>query len=96
MLKIVQNWGKIANYPPNAQKQRSATMLNKDRHHCLESIVPVLGPASVLSTLGTLTIFGKVQSNVSLKVDVKNQRKKKRLHSKSSPSPCGFGSVSFV
>ena len=29
MLKIGQNWGKIANYPP--------PMLNKDRHHWLES-----------------------------------------------------------
>ena len=28
MLKIGQNWGKIANYPP-------PPMLNKDRHHCL-------------------------------------------------------------
>ena len=32
MLKIGQNWGKIANYPPNAQ-QRSAPLILPTRKH---------------------------------------------------------------
>ena len=31
MLKIVQNWGKIANYPPNAQ-QRSALLAEMNNY----------------------------------------------------------------
>ena len=42
MLEIGQNWGKIANYPPNAQ-QRSAPL-----------IVKQMGPPTRFTTFGVL------------------------------------------
>ena len=42
MLKIRQNWGKIANYPP--------PMLNKDRHHCYQYSAAKGSPLIILTT----------------------------------------------